>query len=159
MPSTGAASGLHTDGLTEAGRLELTISLPLSVTKLGGRKRVIVPDGAPAWSQPGTRVQRPCQSPPLGRARSRVASTAQITELARVEWIAQRGAPLGRTGNTSSTRRRQRRVRLPPKSEPEAKAIGCHLVATFVRRPEPSRYGRYAAGRIFWFTRNRFAGS
>ena len=41
----------------------------------------------------------------------------------------------------------------------EAKAIGCHLVATFVRRPEPSRYGRYAAGRMFWFTRNRFAGS
>jgi hypothetical protein len=34
----------------------LTVSLPLSVRKQGGRKRVVVPDGAPAWSQPSTRV-------------------------------------------------------------------------------------------------------
>jgi hypothetical protein len=34
----------------------LTVSLPLSVRKQGGRKRVVVPDGAPAWSQPSARV-------------------------------------------------------------------------------------------------------
>jgi hypothetical protein len=34
----------------------LTVSLPLSVRYRGGRKRVVVPDGAPAWAQPSARV-------------------------------------------------------------------------------------------------------
>jgi hypothetical protein len=41
--------------MSQDGRV-LTVSLPLSVRKRGGRKRVVVPDGAPAWSQPSARV-------------------------------------------------------------------------------------------------------
>jgi hypothetical protein len=41
--------------MSQDGRV-LTVSLRLSVRKRGGRKRVVVPDGAPAWSQPSARV-------------------------------------------------------------------------------------------------------
>jgi hypothetical protein len=41
--------------MSQDGRV-LTVSLPLSVRKRGGRKRVVVPDGVPAWSQPSARV-------------------------------------------------------------------------------------------------------
>jgi hypothetical protein len=41
--------------MSQDGRV-LTVSLPLSVRKRGGRKRIVVPDGTPAWSQPSARV-------------------------------------------------------------------------------------------------------
>jgi hypothetical protein len=41
--------------MSQDGRV-LTVSLPLTVRKQGGRKRVVVPDGVPAWLQPSARV-------------------------------------------------------------------------------------------------------
>jgi hypothetical protein len=41
--------------MSQDGRV-LTVSLPLNVRKPGGRKRVVVPGGVPAWSEPSSRI-------------------------------------------------------------------------------------------------------
>jgi hypothetical protein len=42
--------------MSQDGRV-LTVSLPMTVRKRGGRKRVVVPDGVPTCSQPSARVE------------------------------------------------------------------------------------------------------